>query len=125
MGTFIGHRSSSTNNAGAASSSNGVLGSYTSGYGHSGYGCCCCDKEEDGGGGLFDDQGLLALLGLGAAAVFFLNMQITMATKKRRRSFDPRLNLGDGEEGSSEDSWSESTADSVVSLFNSLVTTGK
>lgn len=65
-----------------------VAGSYASGYGHghhSGYGCCCCDKKEDDDGGLLDDQEFLALLGLGAAAVLFLNMAITMAAATRRR----------------------------------------
>ena len=111
METFIGHRTSgSTNAAASASSSNGV-GSYTSGYGHSSYGCCCCEKEQGDDGGFLDDQGLLLLLGLGAAAVAFLNMQITM-TKKRRSL--RRDNVATLEESGS-----------LMYLFNGLFMNGK
>ena len=66
-----------------ASSSNNV-GQYTSGYGHSGYGCCCCD-DQGGDGGLLGDNQLLALLAAGAAAVAFLFMTITMQMPRRKK----------------------------------------
>ena len=138
MGTFIGHRVSginansnanNANNVPAASSLSGVQASYASGYGHSGYGgggCCCCEKEAaaaDSGGSFLDDNAFLALLGLGAAAVFFLNMQITM-TKKRRRSLGGRSELVEGGQVNG-GSIFDPTDGSVSGVFNALISSGK